>query len=249
MTRNAMLTLAVGLGLGLNSPQAGMAQVRRPEGPDISIIYWYNKTNPQGTIQFMVYDGAYPQGPVQAWMAQNKIGDIDSDLRGCPFNVPTRIYLSHCPGYRNGTMTKEDIVRAAKEKIKSTLHPEFTFHRIQPVDVRPHRTERPKADAPTTSFAYNPSAPTIVGTWHNKRNPNDSLTINGNRMTWMDFSGTFTQSGSTVTARLQQQSIPDAYLTMEGNVLGNTLHAKTSYSYNTSYGRKTDDFGEYDFVK
>ena len=254
MTRNTILVLAVVVGFGLTTPQPGMAQIRRPDAPDISIIYWYNKTNPQGTIQFKVYDGAYPQGPVRDWMALNKIGDMNSDLRGCPFNAPTGIYLSRYPGYRNGTMTKEDIVRAAEEKIKKGLPaPESRYQSLPTVDVNRHRTEQPKPQPPRRGFAYNPTAPTIVGTWHDKRhpdNPNFSLVINGNQMSWMnEYSGIFTQSGSVVRARLRQRSIPDAYVTMEANLQGTSLHAKMSRSYNTTYGRKTDDFGEYDFEK
>jgi hypothetical protein len=251
MSRNTIFGLTLILGLGLIDPQPGRAQIRRPDAPEISVLYWYNMTNPQGTIQFKVYDSVYPQGPVRDWVSKNKINDINSDLRGCPFDAPFRIQLSRYPGYRNGTMTKEEIVQAVKEQIKKTLPPPQTpIRSIRSVDVTRRPSAQPKAARGATGFTYNPSAPSIVGTWHQKSNPDSLLVINGNQVSWMNqYFGTFTQSGNTVRAQLRQQSIPDAYVTMDGNLQGKTLHAKMSRSYNTTYGRKTDDFGEYDFEK
>jgi hypothetical protein len=159
-----MLGLSMALGIGLAMPGWAEAQDYRPDAPDISILYWYDKTNPQGTIQFKVYEGRYPQGPVRDWMAQNKINDINSNLRGCPFDSPVRIQLSRYPGYRNGTMTKEDIVRAVEERVKRNLPaPELAYQRIQPVDVKPHPSEQPKVKDEASRFTYKKEAPKQVG--------------------------------------------------------------------------------------
>lgn len=142
------------------------------------------------------------------------------------------------------------------------LHPrlqvEFFTPRSTPqtvtVDVKPMPDVKAAGKAERKGFTYKKDAPkqvgSLVGTWHQKGRPGILLTITADRMDWMEsYVGTYTQKDNSFKAKLQQRNISDAFVEIDGKIDGNNIHIKAIRNYSTSFGRKSDDFGEYDYEK
>jgi len=226
-----------------------LAQAQEPRST-YSIWYYYDMRDPAHTLRFV--EDVPLQTARQIW-AETNINNSNFPLQGCPWNNPVKIEFMKNANYRNGTAKEEDVIRAVKQTITKQVEkiapkPYIPIRSIAPVTVDPPRSE--ESTARGSGYTYNAKAPKLVGTWHAKDRAAVILTVTENQMNWMNqYVGPYTQTGNTFRAKLAQKSIPDAYVTMEGNLNGDQLHLKMIRHYNTSYGRRSDPFGEDDYVK